>query len=110
MRLDLELHGDVAVITVPGPALDTDSAPLFRREILPLLEGRARVLLDLGALRFVDSAGLGALLACLRVLSGHGGDLRLCGVVGPVRQLVELVRLHKIVEVHESRAAALASW
>jgi anti-sigma B factor antagonist len=65
------------------------------------------VVLDMSALNFVDSSGLGALLSCLRAMNGKNGQLRLYGMTKPVRALFELVRMHRIFTIYNSREEAL---
>jgi len=66
--------------------------------------------LDLSRLRFVDSSGLGALLSCLRQLTGRGGDLRLSGMSKPVRALFELVRMHRIFDIYPTKEEAIKAF
>ena len=68
------------------------------------------MIFDLAELRFVDSSGLGAILSSLRQLNANGGDLKLCGMSKPVRALFELVRMHKIFEIHETRDDAIRAF
>ena len=69
-----------------------------------------QVILDIGALQFVDSSGLGAVLSCLRKLTSKEGDLKLCNMTKQVRLLFQLVRMHRIIDVYNNRDEALASF
>ncbi len=110
MNLTPEKIGDVTVVVLPGEQLDASNAKEFKRDMAPLLEPCRRVIFDLVQLRFVDSSGLGAILSSLRQLNANGGDLKLCGMSKPVRALFELVRMHKIFEIHETRDDALRAF
>jgi anti-sigma B factor antagonist len=110
MNLTPEKIGDVTVVVVPGEQLDASNAKEFKRDMAPLLEPCRRVIFDLAELRFVDSSGLGAILSSLRQLNANGGDLKLCGMSKPVRALFELVRMHKIFEIHETRDDAIRAF
>jgi len=101
---------DVVVVEVPGPSLDASNSKDFKNEVSPILNSEQRVIFDLEHLGFVDSSGLGAILSCLRQLNGAGGDLKLCGMTKPVRALFELVRMHRIFEIYDSRDEALAAF
>ncbi len=102
MKLRKEMSGDVAVIAVPGDHLDASVTDDFKRDILPLVEGEKKVLLDMSGLRFVDSAGIGAVLSCLRRLSASEGDLKLCGVSKTVRSSFEIARMHRIIDIFDT--------
>ena len=99
MDLVLQQIGDVAVATVPVEELDASNAGEFKRDIAPVLEANAKLVLDLSRLRFVDSSGLGAFISCLRKLNAKGGDLKLCGMSKQVRAVFELVRMHRVFDI-----------
>jgi anti-sigma B factor antagonist len=103
----IETVGNVSVLTVPGTFLDAGNAPAFKREVAALVERSPRLVVDLGRVDFVDSSGCGAILTCLRQVNAVGGKLAVCGVTPPVRALFELVRMDRILDVYDSREAAI---
>ena len=72
-----------------------------------VVAGCPKLVFDRSALQFVDSSGLGAILSSLRQLNSTGGDLKLCGMTMPVRTLVELVWMHRIFDIHNTREEAV---
>jgi len=110
MEVQAEKAGDVAVVLLPGEALDASNAQEFKRDIAPVLEANAKVVFDLSQLQFVDSSGCGALLSCLRKLNAEGGDLKLCGVPKPVRAVLELIRLDRILKIFDTREEAIGAF
>jgi len=102
-----EVTKGVAIVGFTQDSLDASNAKVFKEEIHPVLAGHNCVLLDLHALQFVDSSGLGALLSCLRAMSDNGGSLALCNMTKPVRTLFELVRMFRIFDIYASRYEAL---
>ena len=110
MTLTIENIGSISFITVPGTTLDASSAKAFKTAIAPALVPAAKVVLDLSELKFVDSSGLGAMLSSLRQLNGVGGDLKLCGMNKPIRSLFELVRMHRVFEIYNTREEAIRSF
>jgi anti-sigma B factor antagonist len=110
MDIATEEIGDVTVVVLPGGQLDASNAKEFKRVVAPVLEPCQRVIFDLSALDFVDSSGLGAMLSCLRQLNAKGGELKLCSMSKPVRALFELVRMHRIFDIHGTRGDALRAF
>jgi anti-sigma B factor antagonist len=110
MTLLIENIQNITLITVPGTTLDAGSAKAFKTAILPALLPEAKVILDLSELKFVDSSGLGAMLSSLRQLNGIGGDLKLCGMNKSIRSLFELVRMHRVFEIYNTRDEAIRSF
>ncbi|MGE3538388.1 MAG: STAS domain-containing protein [Candidatus Tectimicrobiota bacterium] len=100
----------VMVVVPAGPQLDASTAAEFQQAMTPVLEAHTQVLVDLSRLDFVDSSGLGVFLACLRHIQGQGGELKLCGLLPPVRALFELVRMHRLFHIFDTQEAALNTF
>jgi anti-sigma B factor antagonist len=111
MQLDLDKGPtpDSAVIAIRSGNLDARNAKDFKDSLQPLLEQHRIVVLDMSQLDFVDSSGLGALLSSLRVMNNKDGELRLCAMTKPVLALFELVRMHRLFSIFETREEALAA-
>ncbi len=111
MELTGRIEGaDVLVVELREDNLDASNVREFREAIQSLMQDRAQVVLDMAGVKFVDSSGLGALISCLRQANGRKGDLRLCELTRTVRALFELMRMHRVFTLHESRADAVASF
>ncbi len=102
--------GDVLVIALGEDCLDASNVQEFRDTALSMLHDAQRVVLDMGAVSFVDSSGLGALLACLRHVHGRQGDFRLCNLTGSVQALFELMRMHRVLHILPTREEAVRSY
>jgi anti-sigma B factor antagonist len=100
----------VTFVTLDAESLDASNMPEFKRAFTGAVEPKAKVVLDLARVQFVDSSGCGAILAFLRQLSQVGGDLKLCSVNRPVRSLFELVRMHKILDICNNRDDAVKAY
>jgi anti-sigma B factor antagonist len=101
---------DVVVLAVPGPSLDASNTKNFKSEMAPVVNAENRLVFDMRGVQFVDSSGLGAILSCLRQLNAKGGDIKVFGLSKGVRALFELVRMHKVVEIHNTKEEALAAF
>lgn len=98
----------IAVVAFTRDSLDASNTKTFKYDMQPVLAQYPRILLDLEALQFVDSSGLGAMLSCLRAMHDKGGHLALCGMSKPVRTLFELVRMYRVFDIYASRTEALS--
>ena len=110
MNCTIDRIEDVAVVLLPGDALDASNSEEFKNDVETLLDENTQVVLDLSRLRFVDSSGCGALLSCLRRMKSKGGDLKLCGLSSPVRTLFELIRMHRIIDIFDEREEAVRAF
>lgn len=110
MELTVDRIGKVTVVQVPVENLDASNTKEFKRQVSPLLEAKGKLVFDMAKVKFVDSSGLGALLSCLRQVNAEGGDLKICGLTKQVRVIFELVRMHRIFEIFNTREEAAKAF
>lgn len=110
MELTQQQHDDVLVIECRTENLDAGNARAFREEMARRMKEGSRFVLDMSRMKFVDSSGLGALIACLREANGRKGDFRLAAMSRSVRALFELMRMHRVFSIHDSVDLAVASF
>lgn len=110
MNLTVEHVGDILVVVVAEARLDASNVQAFRSYVSPVLQQHHKIALDVSQLQFVDSAGLGALLACMRHLHGAAGQLKLYGLTKPVQALFEVMRMQHIFALYNTRDDALQAF
>lgn len=99
-----------AVLRLDG-RLNMVSAPRLKASIDQTVEGgRPRIVVDLGAVTFMDSSGLGALIAGLKKARQASGDLRITGVTQQVATVLSLTNLDRVLRAHPSVEAAADGW
>jgi anti-sigma B factor antagonist len=103
----IEKVGDVTVVVVNVAELEANNADDFRQDLAPVLKDCRKLVLDLHRVQFVDSRGCGAILSCLKQVSAAAGELKLCQVSQSVRRVFELIRLHRICEIVDTRQDAV---
>jgi len=109
MTLTHDREGSAFIATPVEKSLNASNVQAFRLSIVPHLEQHDKIVLDLSHVEFIDSAGVGTLISCLRIVTERKGQLRLCGLNRAVRILFELMRMHRLFEVHPDRRSALSS-
>lgn len=110
MEVLSQTQGEVTVLTVRGK-LDAVTAPAFEQKVRALVEGGAvRLVVDLGGLEYISSAGLRALLLLNKLVKARSGRARLAGVQGNVRAVFDMSGFAAIFEVSDSAAAALETF
>jgi len=107
VRFDLsEGHG---IVTVTG-ALNAACVDSFRDQFHRWMgdnDGIRKIVLDLAAMDFIDSAGLGVLIAMLKRVSERGGDILIAKLQKKARVVFEITRAYKIFEIYDSVEEAL---
>jgi anti-sigma B factor antagonist len=100
----------IIVLQVHAKALDAGIAGEFKSYMAPLLVPGIRLVIDLEKVGFVDSTGLGVLVSSLRQARVLEGEIKLCSLTKPVRALFELVRMHRVFEILNTRDEALIAY
>ncbi len=111
MELATKKVKDIIVVGLAEPGtLEASNVEPFREEMANLVEGTTRLLIDMGNVNFLDSSGLGALVAIWRSVSAKDGEVKLCRISPMVRTVFELTRIHRIFEIYDTEEEALASY
>jgi anti-sigma B factor antagonist len=101
------LEDGVVVLCVEGTdALDSACAAAFKHAAVEAIPDGGDVVVDLGGLDFVDSAGVGAFVGLYKAARARGARLRFAGARPGVRSVLELIRLHRILEISDEVAGA----
>ena len=112
MQLEQRIVGDVAIVTVTGDiTLNQGGIVLLKDKVQSLLhQGYRNLLLDLGGVPHVDSAGLGELVQAYVSTKNRGGSLRLLHVTKRLRDLLVVTKLLTVFDTYDSEADAVASF
>jgi anti-sigma B factor antagonist len=91
--------------------IDLAHSPAMRKALLQEIREKKtpKVFLNLEKVRYIDSSGIASLVEGLKASRDQGSRLILFGLSKTVREVMELSRLQKIFEIHESEAQALGS-
>ncbi|NOZ21274.1 MAG: anti-sigma factor antagonist [Planctomycetes bacterium] len=110
MEPAVEQVGDVLVVTPLTESLEIGNADEFSDAVTPIIRGKNKVVFDMSKLCFVDSSGLKAIIWCIKQLDAVDGDLKLCGLTEQVRSLFEIARMHKIIDIFDTREQAVEAF
>jgi len=111
MDLTTREDGRVTVLTLNGDLVIGEPESAFKKTVTRLLEeGRVHLLVDLSAVNFLDSSGLGALVRALTNSQKEGGQTKLLHAGPQIRKLLEMTRLDSVFEIHDDIEAAVSSF
>ncbi len=97
------------IITVNAARIDAAMAIQFKEDMREqAADGPARVILDLSAVEFIDSSGLGAIVAAMKQL-GSGRRLDLAGLTPTVDKVFRLTRMDTVFDLFASLDDAIAA-
>lgn len=101
MQLEAETTGDIRLVRVMDDRIDAASAIEFKEAMRSLTQGpEPRVVLDLVNVAFIDSSGLGAVVAAMKVLKPDR-NLELARLSPTVAKVFHLTRMDTVFAIHE---------
>jgi anti-sigma B factor antagonist len=112
MNIEERMVGDVVILSIRGDiTLGESGATRVADKVRSLLQqGHDHALLDLGHVRYVDSAGLGELVQSHAAATNRGGALKLLNVTKRLNDLLVITRLVTVFECFDEESEALASF
>lgn len=109
MELTCEEVQGTCIIRARLARIDAGIALAFTQNMGELTKGRAeRMIVDMSEVQFIDSSGLGAVVASLKQVE-KGGSLELAGLTIGVKKLFSLTKMDTVFKVHASVEDGLAS-
>jgi anti-sigma B factor antagonist len=105
-----ELNG-ITVVRMNGEIVLGAETNAFREKIKGLfLTGKKKILLDVANVGYIDSVGVGVLVACFKSALSHDATLKLVNVGSRFREVLQITRLLTVFETYDSEAAAIQSF
>jgi anti-sigma B factor antagonist len=111
MKLDLREDQGVAILEVSGQVTSGGGDEMLREAIDTLVaSGRTKLLVNLSDVDFLDSAGVGELVASHRMVERFGGTLKLLKASPKVKSSLTVAKLLPLFEVFDDESEALESF
>ena len=113
MSLKLTTHegGDVTVVDASGKLTLGEGTGSLRTKIRELVEGGSRrILLNMNGVTYMDSSGLGELVASHTTVNRAGGEIKLLNLTRAADDLLKLTKLYTVFETFEDEASAVDSF
>ena len=103
--------GDVTVLLLRGQILLDDGDLVFRRKIHELIDkSRVKIIVNLGEVDYIDSAGIGMIVGKLKTVRERGGDMKLLNLNMRGQRVFGITKLVFVFETFENEDAAVKSF
>jgi len=112
MHISERTVGDVMIVDVSGKVTLGDGGDAMLKDKMGSLvqQGNKKVLLNLGDVSYVDSAGLGAIVQAYATLNKIGGTLKVLNATKRIKDLLSITKLLTIFETFDNEAEAVKSF
>jgi anti-sigma B factor antagonist len=101
----------VSVVALDGRIVLGEESNALREKVKSLLaEGKKKIVLNMDNITFIDSAGLGTLVAAHHSAKSQGASLRLCHLGSKFQEVLQITKLLTVFDVFDTEAAAVASF
>ena len=101
----------VSVVALDGRIVLGEESNALRKKLKSLIaEGKNKIVLNMDNIKYIDSSGLGALVAAHCSAKTQGASLRLCHLGSKFQQVMQITKLLTVFEVCDTEAAAVASF
>ena len=104
-------QNDITIVTLVGEMTLDDGDLVFGRHIDQLAAaGGRKIVVDLSGVSYIDSAGVGMLVAESQRVSAKGGSMRLAHLTARSHHLLAMLKLKFVFEIYDDVAAAVRSF
>ena len=112
MHISERAIGDVVIVDVSGKITLGDGGDMILKDKMQSLsqQGFKKVLLNLGDVSYVDSAGLGEIVQSYATVSKNGGTLKLLNTTKRIKDLLSITKLLTVFECHDNETEAVKSF
>ncbi len=110
MKIKEKIENNVAVLSLHGKMMGGPETTALHDHIRGLMkDGISKVVIDLGGVKWINSSGLGVLMAAMTTLKNTEGQMKLANVTEKVESLLMITQLIRIFETFDSVDRAVAS-
>src|SRR5215469_239776 len=111
LKINVRETGKVVVLDLNGRITLGETAASLRDTIRELLDSQQRnILLNLADVSYIDSSGLGQLVASYATVTSHGGQLKLLNLQKKLHEPMQVTKLITVFDVYNNEPAALRSF
>ena len=111
MTIDTRSVNGVTILDVHGKVTIGEGSREVREKIRELLEnGNKDILMNLGDVSYVDSAGIGELVSSYTTVTNQGGQFKLLNLTKKIRELLAITKLLTVFDSFDDETAAVGSF
>jgi anti-sigma B factor antagonist len=107
---DRDVNG-ITVLEIEGRIVLGEESNSFRERVKSLLAaGKHKIVLNMAHVSYIDSAGLGTLVATFHSARSQGATLKLANLGSKFREVLQVTKLMTVFDTYDSETAAVESF
>ena len=111
MKATVRQVESVVVVDLSGQIKLGEGSSVLRDTVKDLLsKGHKSILLNLGNVSYIDSSGIGELVAAFTSVRNQGGELKLLNLTRKINDLLQITKLYTVFDVKDDEADAIAAF
>ena len=110
LKLNTRTENGVTIIDCNGRIVFGEESALLRDTVKKLIGENSRIVLNLADVSYIDSGGLGTLVALYTTAHNAGGSVKLANLTQRVGDLLQVTKLLTVFEVYDSEEKAIESF
>ena len=111
VKLTTHEEGNVIIVNASGRLTLGEGTSALRKRMRELVDaGSGRIVLNMADVTYIDSSGVGELVAAYTTVTAAGGELKLSNLAKRVHELLYITKLCTVFESFEDEASAIASF
>jgi anti-sigma B factor antagonist len=101
----------VSVVELDGRIVLGEESNSLREKLKSLIaEGKKKIVLNMAEIKYIDSSGLGTLVAAHLSAKNQGASVRLCHLGKKFHEIMQMTKLLTVFDVYDTEAAAVSSF
>jgi anti-sigma B factor antagonist len=111
MQIEERTSGDITILDLKGKMTLGEGDELLKDKVNSLMnQGKKKILMNLGDVPYIDSAGLGEIVRTYTTVSRQGGTMKLVNLTKRITDLLSITKLLTVFETFDNESEALKSY
>jgi anti-sigma B factor antagonist len=110
LKINVHEVDGIAVVGLDGRVVLGDESNALREQVKKMLASGKKIVLDMSNVSYIDSAGLGTLVAAHHSARTQGASLKLSNLGKKFQEILQVTKLLTVFDVYPSEAAAVSSF
>ena len=111
LKMTISEVDSASVVALDGRIVLGEESTALREKMKSMVaEGKKKIVLNMANVKYIDSAGLGTLVAAHLSAKTQGASLRICNLGQKFHEVLQLTKLLTVFDVYDTQAAAVSSF